>query len=348
VADRVHAGTVGTVLGTTLFSLTPLWRFGADPVTMLERVAEAGCGPAIEVVGHQAWRGFPALSTQDERAFRDAVDRLGLRPVALGIYTDLYRRPGRPLTEDEAFDEVRPQLQAAARLGFGVVRATLGMAPGLMRRILEEAERHGITLTFEVQGTTAPDSPAVLDVLALKQETGSHRLGFTVDFSLSTPALPAAFGVALRRLGIPGHAVADVHRAWESDGSIGAALAAVSGHSDDPAVTTLVAGVIGRCGRTRPGDWAHVLPAVHHAHAKFWDPAVESVRAPHGAWLSALAAAGYSGAVVSEWGGHELLARADADPLAITRTHLALLAELAGASSENKASENRAGAAVTA
>ena len=124
-------------LGTTMFSLTPLWHAGADVVTLLERLAEAGCGPAIEVIGHQAWRGFPALSTADERAFRDAIDRLGLRPVALGVYTDLHRRPGQPMTTDEALAYLRPQLEVAARLGFGVVRAPLGMDPALLRRVLD-------------------------------------------------------------------------------------------------------------------------------------------------------------------------------------------------------------------
>ena len=313
------------MLGTTLFSLTPLWRFGADPVTLLDRVAAAGCGPAVEVIGHQAWRGFPALSAGDERAFRGTVDRLGLIPAALGVYTDLYRRAGRPMTGDEAFEDLRPQLEAAARLGFPLVRATLGMEPGLLRRALAEAERQGVVLTFEIQGTTAPDAPAVLDVLALRDRTGSPYLGFTVDFSLTTPALPVAFGTALRRLGLAADRVRAIHRVWEREAPLGEALAVVAG---SPMLTNLVAGVLGRCGHWRPADWAHVLPAVRHAHAKFWDPDVESVRAPHGAWLSALVDAGYGSAVVSEWGGHELLDRADADPLPVTRAHLDLLAEL--------------------
>jgi hypothetical protein len=318
-----------TVLGTTLFSLTPYWRAGADPVTVLERVAAAGCGPAVEVIGHQAWRGFPELSTADERAFRSTVDRLGLEPVALGVYTDLYRRPDRPLSTDEAFADIAPQIAAAARLGFRSVRATLGMRPALLRRVLADAERHGVVLTVEIQGATAPDAPSVLEVLALRAETGSPYLGFTLDFSLTTPALPAALRTALGRHGLPTDAVEAVHRAWESDGPMGArtgaALAALHGHRDEAVLANLVAGVLGRCGRTGPADWAHVLPAVEHAHAKFWDVDVETVREPHAAWLAALAGAGYGGAVLSEWGGHELLEAADADPLALTRAHLALL-----------------------
>ena len=126
-----------------------------------------------------------------------------------------------------------------------------------------------------------------------------------------------------------------VARAWAVDARlgarIGAALGAVAGHPAEPSLTNLVAGVFVRTGRQRPADWAALLPLVRHAHAKFWDPDVESVRDPHGAWLAVLGDVGYPGAVVSEWGGHELLDRADAEALTVTRDHLALLRELTAA-----------------
>jgi hypothetical protein len=236
------------------------------------------------------------------------------------------------VSADEAFEDIRPQLQAAARLGFPLVRATLGMESGLLRRVLDESERLGVVLTFEVQGATAPDSPAVVELLELREATGSPHLGLTIDFSLTTPALPVTFGTALRRLGLRATAVAGVRRIWSQDEPlgrrIGAALAWVDGHPEQAALTTLVAGVFGRTGRWQPADWAPALPAVRHAHAKFWDPDVESVREPHGAWIAALQAAGYGGAVLSEWGGHELVDRADADAFAVTRAHHDLLSQL--------------------
>jgi hypothetical protein len=319
-------------LGTTLFSLTPDWRQGADAVSILERLAEANCGPAVEIIGHQAWRGFPQLSASDERDFRDAVDRLGLTPVAFGVYTDLFRRPGQPMNDDEAFEDIQPQLAVASRLGFELVRATLGMTPGLLRRVAAEAERLGVVLTFEVQGVNAPDTPAVLDIVTLHEETGSPYLGLTLDFSLTTPALPDAFATALHRLDVPEDAVTSIFAAWQPHEPLGqrlqAAFALVAGHPNEPQLQMLIAGVFGRTGRWQPEEWAHLLPLVRHAHAKFWDPDVEAVRAPHGAWLKALDAAGYAGAVVSEWGGHELLDSSDADALEVTRAHLDLLAEL--------------------
>ena len=319
-------------LGITTFSLTPDWRAGADVVSVLRRIAAAECGPALEMIGHQAWRGFPHLSRDDERAFRDTVDRLGLVPTALGVYTDLYRWPGRRMTTDEALDDLRPQIATAATLGFPVVRAALGMDTELMRRAADEAARRGVVLTFEVQGNAAPDSADVLAVADLQRDTGNPHLGLTMDFSVTTLALPAALETALLRLGLPPDGVDIVYRAWGTDAPIGqrigTALGAVAGHPSEAELTTVVAGVLGRCGRTPPADWSEIIPLVRHAHAKFWDPDVESVRAPHAAWLAALEDAGYAGAVVSEWGGHELLNRADADALTVTRGHLRLLAAL--------------------
>jgi sugar phosphate isomerase/epimerase len=319
-------------LGTTLFSLTPDWRAGEEATSILQRVGQAGCGPALEVIGHQAWRGFPHVSPEDERLFREAVDRHGLVPVALGVYPHPFRRPGAPMGIDEMVEDLTAQLDTAKRLGFRIARTHLGLDRELIRRVAVEAERLDVVLAFEVQGTATPDAPAVVDVLSLQQETGSPHLGLTMDFSVTSRALPDVLDRAFRRLGLADDAVAAVHRIWGEDRPIGqrigSALGEIAGHPQEQPLTVLVAGVLGRCGRTEPADWADVLPVVHHAHAKFWDPDVESVREPHGAWLAALDAAGYEGAVVSEWGGHEMLDRADADALTVTRAHLDLLAQL--------------------
>jgi hypothetical protein len=328
----VHPSRSSVELGTTLFSFTADVRRGADTVSLLERIAGSGCGPAVEVIGHQSWRGFPRLTPEDERAFRDAVDRLGLVPAALGVYTDLFRRPGRPMSTDEAFADIQPQLQVAARLGFRAVRAALGMEPALLRRVADEAARLGVVLTFEVQGATPPDAPAVAEVVSLVERTGSPFLGLTLDSSVTTPKLPVAFRTALSRLGLPKERIAAVHRIWAEPEAlgrrIGAALGWVSGQPAEAELTTLIAGMFTRTGRWQPTDWAHVLPVVRHVHAKFWDADVASVRGPHGDWIAALDDAGYSGALVSEWGGHELVGDADADALTVTRAHLDLLTGL--------------------
>jgi hypothetical protein len=320
------------MLGTTLFSFTPDWRAGEDCGSILERVAAGGCGPALEVIGHQAWRGFPHVSAEDERAFRDAVDRLELVPVALGVYPHPFRRPGPAAGVGEQVADLATQLRAAKRLGFPIVRTHLGLDPEVLRGAAAAADELEVVLTCEVQGAATPDAPAVVDVLGLQARTGSPFLGLTMDFSVTSRSLPGVFDTGLHRLGLAEDRIAAIHRIWDEDRPlgqrIGAALGEIAGHPQEQPLTVLVAGVLGRCGRSEPVEWAEVLPVVRHAHAKFWDPDVEAVREPHGAWLAELATAGYAGAVVSEWGGHEMLDRADADALTVTRDHLGLLAEL--------------------
>jgi sugar phosphate isomerase/epimerase len=321
-------------LGTTLFSLTPELRWGTSLESVLKAVSD-GCGPALEVIGHQAWRGFPQLSPEVERGFRTQVDDLGLSLASLGVYTDLFREPGRAMSVDQAFDDLQPQLAAGRRLGFPLVRATLGMESALLRRAAAEAARLGIGLTFEVQGPVSPDDPAVVEVLELRESTDNPYLGLTIDFSLTTPELPASFDDALRRRGVPDEVIAAVHDIWAQEAPMGprmhAALAAVQQLPQHEAIEPIVGGMFVRTGRQDPSAWVDVLPAVMHAHAKFWDADVETVRGPHGAWLAALDTAGYEGAVVSEWGGHELVDRHEVDAIAVTRAHLDLLRQITAA-----------------
>ena len=71
------------------------------------------------------------------------------------------------------------------------------------------------------------------------------------------------------------------------------------------------------------------MPLARHAHAKFWDPDIETIRESHTAWMTALAASNFQGAVVSEWGGHELLDTTDVDTFETNRRHVAMLHEIA-------------------
>ena len=70
-------------LGVSTFSLTNEWlsrRYTLE--SLLERIAEAGLGPGLEVIGHQIWRGYPRLAREEVLGFRRVCERLGLEPAA--------------------------------------------------------------------------------------------------------------------------------------------------------------------------------------------------------------------------------------------------------------------------
>ena len=72
---------------------------------------------------------------------------LGLRPTVFGVYVDRARRKDRWLDVDESVAELEPQLQAAARLGFPMVRAAIGLDLAVVERVLPTLTSLGLVLT---------------------------------------------------------------------------------------------------------------------------------------------------------------------------------------------------------
>ena len=92
-------------------------------------------GPGLEIVGFQSIKGFPQVSREFERRFKEAVERNELQPSCLGANVDLGRRIGELMDEDEIVEYMEPQLRAAATLGFPVVRMQFGAPPSVIERL---------------------------------------------------------------------------------------------------------------------------------------------------------------------------------------------------------------------
>ena len=129
-------------LGTTTFSFTNEWLTRRlTQAELLERAAAFELGPGLEVVGQQLWRGYPSLDRDEALAFRRLCARLGFEPAAIGGYVDRLRRPGRPLSVDEAVADLEAQIATAAGLGFTVVRLHVGIPVAALERAASSAER---------------------------------------------------------------------------------------------------------------------------------------------------------------------------------------------------------------
>src|SRR4051794_41769694 len=103
--------------------------------SLLEQVADGGLGPDLEVDGCTMFRGLPTPYADEIAAFRAACERLGLPPTVFGVYVDLARRRDPWLTVGESGRGPEGQLRAARDLGFGTLRAAIGIRPaGVGRR----------------------------------------------------------------------------------------------------------------------------------------------------------------------------------------------------------------------
>jgi sugar phosphate isomerase/epimerase len=322
---------VTVTLGTTLFSLTNEWLSGAWTLdSMLRRVAADGLGPGLEVVGFQSFRDFPAVSATDAATLRSAVDEHGLVPSALGVYVDTALRPGRLMGVEQGEAYLLPQLEAAHRLGFPLVRVGLGMDLALVERLVPTLERLDVVLVLEVQGPTTMDSPVLSSTVELFERLQSGALGLVLDFSLSMTGLPVTFLARLRRDGMDVELEEALVTMWSGGGTAAQFVELAHARGAPEAVVARGLSPFIRFGSSDPAQFAPILPWVRHVHAKYWDleDAERHVVVPHAAFLRLLTDAGYDGPVSSEWGGSEWLEADDVDAFALTRRHLNLIRQL--------------------
>ncbi|UUT36143.1 C-glycoside deglycosidase beta subunit domain-containing protein [Microbacterium elymi] len=110
-------------LGLTLYSASAEFRAGwFDFDGLLDRVAELGIGPGIEIVASQVLPTYPYVSDEFERGWRAAFDRHGFDESSFGANLDMGRRRDRDMTPDEEFEFSRLMFEGAEKLGFPLVR----------------------------------------------------------------------------------------------------------------------------------------------------------------------------------------------------------------------------------
>ena len=307
-------------LGVTLYSFTPDFHAGRLSFEDL-MVRAAGLGPGLEVIGFQSFRGFPDVSRDVERRFHQLVEEHGWEPACLDGNVDVAVRADRLLDEDEIVEYLHAQLEAAARLGFPVLRLQNGATPAVMERLLPAAERLDVKLGMEIHAPETVRSPWVLALRELFARLDSPYLGFIPDFGASTTRISPSVFDTFRAKGVSEELLDAIAARWDELGTrdfeahveIGnfIGLAHSMGAADH--AVNLAVFAVGIHGHQDPQAWAEILPDVVHVHGKFFDvrddgdPAV-----PVEELLDVLVAGGYDGVVAAEYEGWHWNTTADA------------------------------------
>jgi sugar phosphate isomerase/epimerase len=184
--------TVGPNLGVTLFSFTDAYH--ARRYTFEELIRKAGSmglGPGLEIVGFQSIRGYPTITDSFALRFKHLLDESGLEPSALGANIDAGRRRDRLMTHEETVETLRVQIDAAAKLGFHVLRVQFGASADALEAVLAMAERSDVKLGMEVHSPHTVDHPTMLALRERYAKLGSPYLGFVPDFGATMTAIPA-------------------------------------------------------------------------------------------------------------------------------------------------------------
>ncbi|MCI9871335.1 sugar phosphate isomerase/epimerase family protein [Arthrobacter humicola] len=313
-------------LGLTLYSASAEFRAGwYDFDGLLNRVAELGIGPGIEIVASQVLPTYPNVTDDFVRSWQRAFDKHGFTASSFGANLDMGRRRDRDMTPDEEYEFTQTLFHGAKKLGFPLVRIQ-SAKPELLRRLLPLAEDLELKLAYEIHAPLGPNSPEIMKVRDVYAELDSPLLGFVADFSSTMHSMSPTLLRAVRRAGLDDDAVERLQAIWGTEAPIRVRqeefIAYLRGRDFDPARLGSFAHLaFNMHGHVSPKEWADIMPQIMHVHAKFYDideqgnePAID-----YPELVRVFVEGGYRGYWSSEWEGHAFAELGEVDPLLLVR-----------------------------
>jgi len=313
-------------LGLTLYSASAEFRAGwYDFDGLLDRVAELGIGPGIEIVASQMIPTYPVVSDEFVSTWRAAFDRHGFDASSFGANLDMGKRRDRDMTPDEEFEVSELLFRGAKKLGFPLVRIQ-SAKPDLLRRLLPIAEELDLVLAYEIHAPMGPNAPEIMKVRELYDALDSPLLGFVADFSSTMHSMSPTLLRAVRRAGLDDEAVDRLQQIWATDAPMRERqeefIGYLRGREFDPGRLGSFAHLaFNMHGHVDPKEWGDIMPQIKHVHAKFYDidesgqePAID-----YPELVRVFVEGGYRGYWSSEWEGHAFAELGEVDPLVLVR-----------------------------
>jgi hypothetical protein len=313
-------------LGLTLYSASAEFRAGwYDFDALLDRVAELGIGPGIEIVASQVLPTYPVVSDEFVATWRSAFDRHGFDASSFGANLDMGRRRDRDMTPDEEFEFSRVLFEGAKKLGFPLVRIQ-SAKPELLKRLLPIAEDLELVLAYEIHAPMGPNAPEIMKVREIYEDLGSPLLGFVADFSSTMHSMSPTLLRAMRRAGLDDAALERLQSIWVTDAPMRARQEEFIGYLksrdfDPGRLGSFAHLAFNMHGHVDPHEWSDIMPQIKHVHAKFYDiddsgqePAID-----YPELVRIFVEGGYRGYWSSEWEGHAFAELGEVDPLVLVR-----------------------------
>lgn len=313
-------------LGITLYSASAEFRAGwYDFDGLLDRVAELGIGPGIEIVASQMIPTYPVVSDEFVATWRAAFDRHGFDASSFGANLDMGRRRDRDMTPDEEFEISELLFRGAKKLGFPLVRIQ-SAKPELLTRLMPIAEELELKLAYEIHAPMGPNAPEIMKVRDVYEKLNSPLLGFVADFSSTMHAMSPTLLRAVRRAGLDDAAVDTLQQIWATDAPMRERQQEFIGYLNSRDFNPGRLGSFAHLsfnmhGHVDPREWADIMPQITHVHAKFYDidengqePAID-----YPELVRVFVEGGYRGYWSSEWEGHAFAELGEVDPLVLVR-----------------------------
>lgn len=297
-------------LCTSLFSFALEWNSGKYSLEdLMAKVKELNLGPGIEIIGFQSLKGFPYLSDSAVATVKKWIQKYGFEPACLDANVDVGIRRDRLLTDKETADYIIPQIWAASKLGFPVLRVQMTAKPGVMRKLAPIAEKAGVKLGMELHTPYGVDHPSVLLLRELYEELRSPYLGFIPDFGTSMRNIPDALLHSFREVGVTDELIAITKEIWKKDAPTPVKFGELQERAFGLGATPPQVGRLNMAfsmnGRQDVNAWKEIIPQTVHLHGKFYgfDENGDEPSIDYAAILKVFYEGGYKGYVASEYEG---------------------------------------------
>jgi sugar phosphate isomerase/epimerase len=297
-------------LATSLFSYAYEWNSGAYTLEqVIAKTRQMDLGSGLEIIGFQSFKGFPQLSEQQVSEVKYLLDKYEFEPVCLDANIDVAIRRHKYLDMDETVEYLKPQITAAQRLGFPILRVQMTAKPEVIRKVVSFAEKANVKLGMELHTPYAVDHPAVLALRELYAELNSPYLGFIPDMGTCMRQIPGALLGSFKEVGVTEEMIEITKEVWQKDAPMPAKFGELFERTSALGATPPQIGRLNMAfamnGRQPIEFWKEVMPQVIHIHGKFYgfDEKDEEPSIDYPLILKTFQEAGYEGYIASEYEG---------------------------------------------
>jgi len=289
-------------LGVTLYSFNQdFYTYQASFEECLARVGSLGPGQGVEVVAPQMMRGYPSIAEESQQIFLRAADRYGMVPTCLAGYSDPTIITGRDMNDEEQFEYLAVQVQAAKRMGFAVLR--IGACETVFTRLVSYAERMGVKLGIEIHSPRTIE--LIGDIVERVEQVDSEYLGFVPDWGCFCHSVADVFVNRQLRLGVPRPIADRIVELWDERVAQPEMEAEVEAMGGDEIAQNMVMESQVYFAHGEPAELRRIMPRIVHTHGKFFhadEGGTQAIRL--GEVVAELRDGGYSGWISCEYEGH--------------------------------------------
>jgi hypothetical protein len=305
------SGRTGPKMGATLYAFTlPFHERRYSFEDLLRKVAELKVGPGVEVIGFQSIKGFPHVSDEFAARFKAIMGELGLVPTSLAINADASIRRGSRLDDEQMARYLEPQIRAAAKLGFPVVRSQFAASAESTRMLVPLLEQLNIKLGPEVHSPLGPRSYPVMAYREMYDKVNSPMLGFVPDFGANAQTVPPGYLNVLRRRGMREDWLQFALSVWSGQGEpawkrdeFNRQAAEMNIPAGAASALSVMFSILTNY---EPECWAEIMHQIVHVHGKFYefDASGDEAAIPYRRLMNTFTKGGYEGWISAEWEGH--------------------------------------------